>query len=318
MINSKLVYLTKEEIQEYWDKEEKIKKAGEEAKLFAMYRPEVIKVVQEKAKKLGINPKEEISKKAGEKFKKAQDAEHEVLKRQHTEKVRKYLELKKHKYDSYMWIVSSRLKPKPITDNKILPKTKPVVITVYRGTDGRIFDVHKPFLFGAFRIFELDELREKNAVVKDLMNSLSQMYERLKQILKELGIQSALPAPVCKQALSLTSGRKQKHLELVPKTRIPILECNRALLKNVSFVNNMVIKEPEYGIFFTDKFSDQAFQRWSDIDKVGMEALVSYLVATSMGKSLENARISMKLRKLIVEHLDQEKLKSKRIKLEYL
>nr|GEZ67271.1 hypothetical protein [Tanacetum cinerariifolium] len=144
------------------------------------------------------------------------------------------------------------------------------------------------------------------------------MYERLKQILKELGIQSALPAPVCKQALSLTSGRKQKHLELVPETRIPGLECNRALLKNVPFVNNMVIKEPEYGIFFTDKFGDQAFQRWSDIDKVGMEALVSYLVATSMDKSLENARISMKLRKLIVEHPDQENLKSKRVKLEYL
>ncbi|GJT78105.1 hypothetical protein Tco_1044830 [Tanacetum coccineum] len=35
----------------------------------------------------------------------------------------------------------------------------------------------------------------------------------------------------------------------------------------------MVIEEPEYGIFFTDEFGDQAFQRWSDIDKVGMEAV---------------------------------------------
>ncbi|GJW44026.1 hypothetical protein Tco_0997171 [Tanacetum coccineum] len=78
----------------------------------------------------------------------------------------------------------------------------------------------------------------------------------------------------------------------------------------------MVIKEPEHGIFFTDKFSDQAFQRWSDIDKVRMKALVSYLVASSMVKSPENARFSLKLKKLIAEHPDQEKLKSKKIKLE--
>ncbi|GJW52066.1 hypothetical protein Tco_0093417 [Tanacetum coccineum] len=187
-------------------------------------------------------------------FKKAQDAEHAVLKRQHTEKVKKSLELRKYKYDSYMWTVSSRLNPEPITDIKIHQKTKPVVITVYRGTDGRNFEVHEPFFFGAFGISELDELREiipkKNAAVKDLMNSLSRRYERLKKIPKELGIHSALP-------------------------------------------------EPEYRIFFTDEFRDQAFQRWSDIDKVGMEALVSYLVAASMVKSTKNARFNMKLRKLI-------------------
>ncbi|GJZ65449.1 hypothetical protein Tco_0622145 [Tanacetum coccineum] len=46
----------------------------------------------------------------------------------------------------------------------------------------------------------------------------------------------------------------------------------------------MVIKEPEHRIFFTDEFGDQAFQRWSSIDKFGMEALVSYLVVASMLK----------------------------------
>ncbi|GJX31624.1 hypothetical protein Tco_0241479, partial [Tanacetum coccineum] len=166
-------------------------------------------------------------------------------------------------------------------------KTKLVVITVYRGTDGRNFKVHEPFLFGAFGISELDELREiipkkKNAVVKDLTNSLSRRYERLKKIPKELRIHSALPAPAPEQASSRSSGRKQKHMELEPKTRIPGLECN-------------------------------PFQRWGDIDKVGMEALVSYLVAESMVKSTENARFSMKLRKLIAEHPDQEKLKSKKV-----
>ncbi|GJX29310.1 hypothetical protein Tco_0237389 [Tanacetum coccineum] len=202
-------------------------------------------------------------------------------------------------------------------------KTKLVFITVYRGTDGRNFKVHEPFLFGAFGISELDELREiipkkKNAVVKDLINYLSRRYERLKKIPKELRIHSALPTPAPEQASSRSSGRKQKHMELEPKTRIPGLECNRALPENVSFINNMVIKEPEYGNLFTDEVGDQAFQRWSDIDKVGMEALVSYLVAASMVKSTENARFSMKLGKLIAEHPDQEKLKSKKVKLEAL
>ncbi|GKE46868.1 hypothetical protein Tco_1478126, partial [Tanacetum coccineum] len=56
----------------------------------------------------------------------------------------------------------------------------------------------------------------------------------------------------------------------------------------------------------------------SDIDKVEMEALVSYLVAASMVQSPKNARFSMKLRKLIAEHPDQEKLMSKKVKLEAL
>ncbi|GJU43167.1 hypothetical protein Tco_1200433 [Tanacetum coccineum] len=129
IINGRTVYLTEQEIQDYWDKEEQIKKAEEEARLNAISKPE-----------------------------KAQDAEYET--------------------------VCSRLKPEPITNIKMHPKTKLVVITVYRGTAGRNFDVHKPFLFGAFGISELDELREiipkkKNTVVKDLMNSLSFYHQYL-------------------------------------------------------------------------------------------------------------------------------------------
>nr|GEV70872.1 uncharacterized mitochondrial protein AtMg00810-like [Tanacetum cinerariifolium] len=256
IMNGRTVYLTEQEIQDYWDKEEQIKKAKEEARINAISKTEVIKVVREEAKKLGIHPKEEISTKAGELFKKSQDTEHEIH-----------------------------------------PKTKPVVITVYRGIDSRNFNVYKPFLFGAFGISKLDELREiipmkKNTVVKDLMNSLSRRYKRLRQILEELGIQSALPDP--KQAPSQTSGRKHKHIELEPETRIPGLKCNRTLLKNVLFVNNMVIQEPKDGIFFTNEF------------------------AASMVKSPENARFNMKLKKLIVKHPDQEKLKSKKVKLEAL
>ncbi|GJW79424.1 hypothetical protein Tco_0143399 [Tanacetum coccineum] len=55
------------------------------ARLIAIRKPEVIKIVREEAKKLGIHPKEEITTKVGV-FKKAQDAEHAVFKRQHTMK----------------------------------------------------------------------------------------------------------------------------------------------------------------------------------------------------------------------------------------
>ncbi|GJV22783.1 hypothetical protein Tco_1375478 [Tanacetum coccineum] len=112
------VYLTEQEIQDYWDKKELIKKAEEEARLLEMTKPEVIKVVQEEAKKIGLDPKA---------IKGAKDG-----------KI-------KHKYDSYMWTVSNRLKPEPINDIKIHPKTKPVVITVYRGTDGRNLKSMIPF-----------------------------------------------------------------------------------------------------------------------------------------------------------------------------
>ncbi|GJR71723.1 hypothetical protein Tco_0084088 [Tanacetum coccineum] len=72
---------------------------------------------------------------------------------------------------------------------------------------------------------------------------------------------------------------------------------------------------PQYGIFFTDVFGDQTFQRWNDIHKVGVDSLVSYLVMALMVKTKENARFSLKLRKLIADHRDLEKLKSKKVNL---
>ncbi|GJT21494.1 hypothetical protein Tco_0891431 [Tanacetum coccineum] len=323
MINGKMYNLTDKEMQAYLDKEEKLRKAAEEEILLAISKPGVIKVVQEEAEKIRLDPKKITSAKAGKKFKKAQDAEHQVLKREYTEKDRKSLELRKHQFENYMWTINSRLKLETITDIKIHPKTMSVVITVYRGIDGRNFNVHKPFAFSAFGISELDELREiipkkNNAVVQDLMNSLSRRYKRIRKKPEELGNKSALPAPALEQASSKSLRKKRKHMKLEPEIKIPGLECNRALPENAPFVNNMVIKEPEYGIFFTDEFGDQAFQRWSDIDKVGMEAFVSYLVAASMVQSPENAWFSMELKKLIVEHPKQEKHKSKKVKLEAL
>ncbi|GJZ49035.1 hypothetical protein Tco_0603225 [Tanacetum coccineum] len=282
------------------DKEEKMKKAVEEAKLLAMSRPEVIKVVQEKAEKIRLGPRKFASAKAGEKFKKAQDAEHEVLKREHSKKIKRLTELNRRRAEEYMWTMTNRIKPEPITDVRIHPNTKPIVASVFRNNDKRNFDVHQPFKFSDFGITELDELgpiiqKKKNSVVKDLMTSLSKRYERLKKIPKELGIQSALPAPVPEQASSQTSGRKRKHMELEPEVKVHGLECNRSLPEGVPFVNNM-----------------------DDIHKVEMDSLVSYLVMASIVKTKENARFSLKLRKLITDHPDQEKLKSKKVKLEAL
>ncbi|GJZ65450.1 hypothetical protein Tco_0622146 [Tanacetum coccineum] len=225
-INGEVYHLTTKQLQEQMDKEELIKKAEEEARLLAISKPEVIKVVQEEAEKIGLDLKKIASAKVGEKFKKAQDAEHQVLKREHTKKVRKSLELRKHKFESYMWTINNRLKPETITDIKIHPKTKPVVIKIYRGTNGRNFDVHRPFSFGAFGISELDELREivpknKNAVLYHLMNSLSRRYERIRKIPKELGIKSTLlaPAPALEQSSFQSSRKKRKHIELEPETK---------------------------------------------------------------------------------------------------
>nr|GEU59329.1 retrovirus-related Pol polyprotein from transposon TNT 1-94 [Tanacetum cinerariifolium] len=208
---------------------------------------------------------------------------------------------------------SSKLRLEPIIDVKMHPNTKPAVLTIYRAKDKRNFQVHNPFKFVDFKVTKLDKLgpisqKRKNTIVKDLMTSLGKIYERLKKILKELKIQSALHAPVLEQASSESSRKNRKHMELEPKIKVLRLECNRSLPDGVPFVNNMVIEEPNYEIFFTDVFGDQAFQRWNDIHKVRVDSLVSYLVIASMIKTLEDSRFGLKLKKLIAEHPDQEKL----------
>ncbi|GKC94624.1 hypothetical protein Tco_1160066 [Tanacetum coccineum] len=82
---------------------------------------------------------------------------------------------------------------------------------------------------------------------------------------------SALLAPVHEQAPFGSSRKTRKYMELEPEIKVPGLECNRILPEGVLFVNNMVIEELEYVIFFTDVFGDQAFQRWNDIHKVGVD-----------------------------------------------
>ncbi|GKA28282.1 hypothetical protein Tco_0714450 [Tanacetum coccineum] len=252
------------------------------------------------ATKADVNPKIISSAKGGQDFKKIQDAKLKVLNREHSQKVKRQIKIRKKRLEQYMWTTSSRLKPEPITDVKIHPNTKPVILTVYRGNDRKNFNVHNPFKFANFRVTELDELgpiieKKKNMIVGELMISLGKRYERLRRIPKELGIQSSLLALAPKQSPSHLSGRKRKHMELEPEIRVPGLECNKSLPEGVPFINNMVIEEPEYGIFFIDVFGDEAFQRMSDINKVGVDALLTYLVMASNITTSENTRIQVGL-----------------------
>nr|GEV48779.1 hypothetical protein [Tanacetum cinerariifolium] len=204
--------------------------------------------------------------------------------------VKKEKEIRQKRIDNYIWKTINRLKPEPITEVKIHSNSKPAVITVYIDTDRRNFEVCNPFEFGNFRLTELDELgpiieKKKNKIVGELMISLR---------------------------------RKRKKMELEPEIRIPVLEYNMSLPEGVSFVNNMVIEEPEYKMFFIDVFGNEAFQRTSDINKVGIDTLITYLVIASNITTPKNKSFCQKLRKLIVNHPEQEKLKSKKVKLEYV
>ncbi|GJR91976.1 hypothetical protein Tco_0215987 [Tanacetum coccineum] len=60
----KLYHLTNDEIQEYLNKEEEIKKKVEQARLLAMTKSEIIKVVHEEAEKAKIDPKNILTAKA--------------------------------------------------------------------------------------------------------------------------------------------------------------------------------------------------------------------------------------------------------------
>ncbi|GJV86886.1 hypothetical protein Tco_1530824 [Tanacetum coccineum] len=73
-IHGKIYNLTNDEIQEYFYKEEEIKKKAEQAKLLEMTKTEIIKVVHKEAEKARIDPKIVLSAKGGEQFKKIQDA----------------------------------------------------------------------------------------------------------------------------------------------------------------------------------------------------------------------------------------------------
>ncbi|GJU96503.1 hypothetical protein Tco_1321259 [Tanacetum coccineum] len=68
------------------------------------------------------------------------------------------------------------------------------------------------------------------------------------------------------------------------------MECNQSLPEGVPFVNNMVIEEPKYRIFFTDILGDQAFQRWNDIHKKLQSKRVKFEAASHSLSCLQDAQ----------------------------
>ncbi|GJW30390.1 hypothetical protein Tco_0047265 [Tanacetum coccineum] len=94
------------------------------------------------------------------------------------------------------------------------------------------------------------------------------------------------------------------------------IKCNRSLPKGILFVNNLMIEQFEYEIFFIDVFGDKDFQKMSDIHKVDIETLLTYLVMASNISTLSNQKFCLALRRLIESHPDQEKFKSKKVNLE--
>nr|GEW23205.1 copia protein [Tanacetum cinerariifolium]GEW31511.1 copia protein [Tanacetum cinerariifolium] len=196
-IHGKLYHLTNDEINTHLDREKKIKRAVEEAKLLAMTKSELIKVVHKEASKAGIDPKFLESGKGVRKFKKIQNAEMKVLNKEHSQKVKKAMEFKKKKINNYI-------------------------------------------------VTKLDEL---GTIIQSKMNRIIR--------------------------------RKRKIIDLDLEIRIPRLECNRSLPEGVLLVTNTVIEEPEYGMFFINVFGDKAFQRMSDIHKIDVETLPTYLVMAS-------------------------------------
>ncbi|GKA58095.1 hypothetical protein Tco_0757283 [Tanacetum coccineum] len=70
--------------------------------------------------------------------------------------------------------------------------------------------------------------------------------------------EEATKAGVDPKILASAKGgqEKRKHQELKPEIRILGLEFYRSIPKDVPFFNNMVIEEPEYGMFFIDVFGN--------------------------------------------------------------
>ncbi|GJT82034.1 hypothetical protein Tco_1056376 [Tanacetum coccineum] len=137
-INGKLYQLTNEQIHAHLKNEEKLERVAQEAKLIKLNKHVLIKVVEEVASETGINPSALSGKKGGQEFLKQHDVELKVHQREHMVKVKKSNELKKKRYNQYVWTTTNRLKPEKITDIHIHPNTKQVAIIVYRNNEKKI------------------------------------------------------------------------------------------------------------------------------------------------------------------------------------
>ena len=183
-INGVMYLLTPAQITDYLEKEETLRKVAEEERAS---KAEMAKVVVEEGKALGLKPQVLQSGAGGALFKKAQDEELRTLNQAREAQLKRASEIRQKKIDRYNWVMTGRYKPEPITDIYIHPNTKPAIVSVYRGSDKRDFEVHSPFRFSEFGISELDELqplieKKKNVAKTQLLKSLSQRYQGLARL----------------------------------------------------------------------------------------------------------------------------------------
>nr|GEY56769.1 hypothetical protein [Tanacetum cinerariifolium] len=170
----------------------------------------------------------------------------------YSEKLKKKAELRKNRYDNYIWTITCRKKPERITDIFIHLRIRQVTMKVYKNNDPRNFEVLNELKFSDYGISKWDELsvilpKKYDKCVGEMMTSRSKKYKRLKEISNELGLDLTLPLP--KQDPSLLR-RKKKEIKLEPETYIFGLDCKRELPEGVKFVKNLVIENPVHGLFF--------------------------------------------------------------------
>nr|GEU66525.1 hypothetical protein [Tanacetum cinerariifolium] len=126
------------------------------------------------------------------------------------------------------------------------------------------------------------------------MTSLSNIYERMKEIPSKLGINPSLPLP--EQDPSVPK-RKRKAIELEPETYIFGLYYRKELPKGAK---------------------EEAFQRVDDVHKVETETLLGYKVMSFNVKTDASQRVRMLMSEMINKRPNKEKIMSKRVKLESL
>ncbi|GKC71857.1 hypothetical protein Tco_1117740 [Tanacetum coccineum] len=248
-------------VHAYIDKMEQMEHA---AKNVELSKPEIIKVVKEVVSEVGTVPSRRKPEKITDIHIHLRSTPSEIIKvvgevvSEAEVKISGGKDFIKHP-DAHLKVLHIEHSEK-LRKNQEMIKLTLVAITIYQDNDIRNFEYYKEFKFGDFSLSEWDELVKK--------------YERLKRIVKTLGINESLP--LIKQDPSLPLNHKRKAIELEPETYIAGLHYNHTLPKGVEFVNNKVIDKSEHGLFFADVFGNPSFQRVSDIEKSKTEALPGY------------------------------------------
>ena len=147
---------------------------------------------------------------------------------------------------------------------------------------------------------------------------MKERYDRLKAMPGALNIPSLLPASTTGTAPPKATKRKRKHIDSEPETKVPGLDCDRSIPEGITFMNNVVFEHPERGLCFMDEYGNPGFQRWSDMDRAGVKAMLVYLMLASHVRCVENQRFCQDLKAMIEEHPEKHLLRSKKAKLEAL